>query len=812
MAYNISSTLKALNAQISKETMIVLRLQDSQYLYGSAPINVTATWDDPRITWDNDIGVTWDGEIEKANSKPYIIMKGKTTKEISQQLLVDKGGSGSVATMEIELVDYRGEVAEDLSFNQIGEPLGKKAEVFMGLKGGRYPQDFISIMKGYVDDLKYSAGSISVSVALATNLLRQSSYEQYQTQLTASIDSIETTIPVASTGGLLASQDSVTTYIKIDEEIMEVIAINPTSLEVVRSRLGTIVSTHDFDADTVSHYYLQDHPIDAALKLLHSKEGNAFTEVDYTISALNRVNATTIIDGAIIIDDYDIEASSGAVVGDFIDILGSASNDGVYEIQGFGTLDTGKSYILVATNTLSEETGLALNLRLKSQYNLLPDGVGLDIDFVDTAAFQEVKSLYSADFIDMDWLIKDTIEDTREWIISEIMRPTSVYLIPRKAKTSCKKTSAPFSVDEIPVLDIQNVYDIAKVEMRRSTHKYLINQVVFRYNPGVLDDKFFDKYIKSNADSFSRIATGRKRFSIDSIGYSRSPEALQTVDRIGTSILNRYKFGARYVRNVKVLLSVGLQLEIGDICFWGGENTKLVNLDTGARDLPAAQYEIINKKLNVNKGEVILELLETGFGIDGIFGVFSPSSEILAGSTADRLLIGQMWDSDQFDSERDKWDRWIGLKIRVRSEDYTYDELATIDRFDPITSNGLILDPPLASAPSAGYVVELAKYTDYNDAELDAIMKLTYTFAMPQGEISAVTDAKTFDLVDVTNFEVGMEINVHSDDYTIDSETRIIDDITGSTIKLNENLNIGPVIGHKMEVYKYAEAKGYRYL
>ena len=815
MAYSISPTLKALNDQISKEMMIILQIQDSQYLYGSAPILETARWDDPRIKWDNEIGVTWDGEIEKANSRPYILpLKSKTTKQITQQLLVDKGGSGSVATMNIELVDYRGEVARDLSFDQIGEPLGKKAVVYMGLKGGRFPQDFLPLMRGYIDDLKYNAASITVSVALATNLLRQSSFEQYQAQTRVTIDALTTTIPVTLTDPIFETQDTLTAYIKIEDEIMEIVSIdaNNKNIEVIRSRLGTVATDHDFDSDVTSYYTLEGHPIDLALKLLHSKEGNEFSDTNFVVNALNRISSSEIIDGAIVTSDYNIEDSSGLVIGDFVEISGSASNDGIYPVIGFGTLDTGKSYILVPTGSFTEETGINLLLKVKSKYNVLPDGVGLDIDFVDTAAFEDTKALYSADFIDYYFKLKETIEDTRDFIIKEIMKPASLYLIPRKGKTSCKKTAPPFTVDSIPTLNTSNLYDLTKLEMRRSTHKYLLNSIVFRYNQGILEDTFFDKYIKTNADSFTRIKVGRKRQVIESIGYGRSLEVLQVVDRVATNILNRYKFGSRYVRGVKVLLSVGLQLEIGDIVFFGGEDTKLVNLQTGERDLPPSQYEIINKKLDVSKGECILELLETGFGIDGIFGTFSPSSPIATGSTAERLLLGDLWASDQYQKERDKWDRWIGLKVRVVNDDYTYDETTTLDSYDTVTSNGIILDPPLPSAPPVGAYMELAKYDQYGNEEIEETVKLTHTFTMPQAEISSVTDDKTFEVLDTTDFEVGMEINIHSGDYTSDSETRIIDDITGNTIILNEDLDLSPAIGFFMESYSFAEAKGYRYL
>lgn len=811
MAFPVSDTLKAISEQINKEPMLILKIEGSQYIYGSADVFENAKWDDPRITWDNEIGVTWDGEIAREDSKPYIMIKGKTTKKLAQQLLVDKGGSGSVAVMTIDLVDYKGEVAQDLSFDQIGDPLGKKAEVYMSFVGGRFPQDAIPIIRGFVDDLRYNAGSIAVSVSLSTNLLRQSTFEQYKSVLTAGIDGVTTTIPVESVGGLFESADALTTYIRIDDEIMEVTAINANDFTVIRSRLGTIAAVHNIEADVSSYYTLEGNPLDLALKLLHSKEGNEFKETDFEATNINRISVSEVVDGAIIFDYYDIEEGTGLVPGDLIQLPGSLLNTGTYTVESFVQLNTGKSYILVE-ESLVEETGVNYTLHIKSKYNVLPDGIGMDVDFVDTAAFEYEKSINQAAFEDYFLRLKDTISDTKEFIIKELFRPQAIYLIPRKAKTSCKVTAPPFTVEDIPLLNTRNVYDMTKIEMRRSTHQYLINNVIYRYDEGVLTEDFFAKYIDYNQEFPNLDVVGRKRLEIDSKGLQRTPQALQAIQRFSTRILNRYKFGARYIRNVKVLLSVGLRIEIGDVVFFGGEDTLLVNLQTGSRDLPVAQYEVINKDLDATKGIVVLELLETGFGIDGVFAVFSPSSLVDANSTTEKIFLDRLWDTSQYTTEREKWDRWIGLPIRVRSQDYTYDEVTTLSAYDPITNNGILVDPPLPTPPLEGYIVELAKYGEYGDTDLENMAKLTYCFTMPSTLLTAVTDDKTFDVdpTEIGKFEVGMQVNVHSTDYVRDSITRFIDDITSNTITLNDDLDITPQIGDRLEVYAFANAKGYR--
>ena len=153
MSIQLTEKLKSLASQIDKEPQLILRIQGSRYTYSTAGVFETAKWDDPRIHWDNEKDITWDGLIEREDSRSYISLKG-TTRSIGQTLLVDKGGSGSVSVINIALVDIDKSVGEDLSFNQIGEPLGKAATVYLSLKGAKFPQDAIPLFRGFVDDLK----------------------------------------------------------------------------------------------------------------------------------------------------------------------------------------------------------------------------------------------------------------------------------------------------------------------------------------------------------------------------------------------------------------------------------------------------------------------------------------------------------------------------------------------------------------------------------------------------------------------------------------------------------------------------------
>jgi len=813
MAVTVTDTTRSLLQAINKEPVIILEIEGSQYLYGTAPILEDIKWDDERVNWDNNNNYTWDGQIETANSKPYINLKN-TTKGLSQQLLIDKGGSGSISTMDIALIDYRNETGRDLSFDQIEDPLGKRADVYLGMRGGKHPQDSFPIFRGFVDDLKYQAGLITVSVSHPENLKRQAILEQHQSQLTSAIDAIVTTIPVTTVAPFFVSGASMTSYIQIDDEVMEVVSVGASSFEVQRGSLGTLISSHDTEADIVSYYRLEGKPIDLALQLMFSNEGNVSTVSDtLKIEAIQYFDTNTIIPGGLLINNLDVEQDTGLSIGDLITISGSTYNDGTYPISSFGILDTGKSYI-VLDGVFTNETGINLPVEYNSPYNVLSDGLGLTVDQVDTASFLEVANTFSANFIDEDWYIKETIENTKEFIDQKLFMPMGIYTIPRKAKISCKFTSPPFSSETLPTLNNDNLVNVSKIQMRRSTHKYLYNEVVYRYNEGVLDSKLFDKVIRLSADSANRIKAGRRRFAIDVAGIRRSSESIQVLNRIAGKILDRYKFAAKYITNVNVLFEVGATLEIGDIVFFGGEETQMTNLQTGIRDLPVAQYEIINKRMDIGAGKVTLSLLETGFSfLDSIFGVFSPSSVVTAESTATTIALDELFvgcSSPQ--EEQQKWTQWVGLKIRIRSEDYTYDETTILDRLDPVSDYRLILDPPLSSTPPAGAIIELAKYNEYTNEELEQILKLKYTFTTPQAEITSVVDSQEFDVDTLDGFAEGQLVAFHSPDFTRDSDTARIDSIVGNTITLDNALNTTPQTGDKLELFAYETEKGYRFL
>jgi hypothetical protein len=486
MAVNLSVKAQALLKEISIKPQIVLDIEGLDIIFGAQPVFKTLEWDDENAEWDS--GLSWDGLIEDANSRDWISLDG-TTNNVTSQIQPDKGSTSSISTVNIAIVDKDGEVSKLLSFDNINEILGKKAIFSIGFAQGAYPNDFQPIFRGVVVDFYTDAGNIMVSLASSNSLLRQTLFNQYTDELDGSIDNSQTTVTVLDTSNLLEDQDAFSSYIRIDDEIMKVDSVDSAAqLTVTRAQLNTVAASHDDEAEVVSFYRLQGKPLDTALKLMLSNDGNEFFVSDDTPKSIEFVSATESIDNAVIFDYFDIEDKTGLTIGDSIK-LDSVLNNGTFTIKEFGTLDSGDSY-MVTNEALVSESEYTGTFEYNSKYNTLPEGLGMLTSEVDVEQFESIGSAFSSNFVDYDFYIKETIDDTSEFINKQVLFPQGLYQIPRKARTSVKFVVPPFSNEINATLGTDQITNITKIKQRRSTHKYLYNTYVYRYNVDSIEDRF----------------------------------------------------------------------------------------------------------------------------------------------------------------------------------------------------------------------------------------------------------------------------------------------------------------------------------
>lgn len=791
MAINLTDKNKSLSQQINLNPQAILQIEGLDLVFGANPVVEFTRWDTGN--WDEGF---WDGVSQKANSRDLIDIS-KTTQSITQQILPDKGGSTSISSVNIQIVDKDSEVSQALSFDNISEILGRRADFYIGFTQGAFPQDAIPVFRGVVVDFYTEDGAVMVSVAHPEVLKKQAIYQQYQSELDGAIDASQTSITVLDTSDLLESSDTQTTTIKIDDEVMRVDSIDSiTGLTVTRGFETTIAAAHGDESEVLSIYILEGDPIDLSLKLMLSETGNPFF--------LSDDKPASITGNTLVFDYYNIQDLTGLIEGDLVELTGA--NAGTYTITGF-EITANDSRILLDT-TLIDDTDFTDDFSFKSQYNVLSDGLGMFPFQVDVAGHQTIATNNPALFVDYKFYLKETIDEPQDFISQEIYFPQGLYSIPRSARASVKQVNPPLSVDIVPTINTNNITNITSIRQRRSLHKYLYNVYRFDYNEDIIEDKTLNKRIIVSQDSLNRIKGGRKQLLIPSKGLRNSPSTTIAIDNISQRLVDRYRFAPTYFQGIKVKYSDGFNLEVGDVLPFGGSDTQIVNLQTGARGQEEKLFEVVNKKLNIKTGEITLDLLETAFNINARSAVISLASLTGANSTATRLELKLSFSVGEFAKESDKWVEFAGQRIRVRNDDYTDDETVTLIGVDPQNDNFLLLDSALSFTPTEDYILEIPEYEN-TDENIDSVYKLQFAHFNAQVEITAVTDAQTFDVDLPANLFETSEIYVHSDDYVRDSfgESVLIDSILGSTITLNAPLSFTPTIGDKVEFSKFLDGQ-----
>ncbi len=811
MAFVLTAKAQSSASSSNQRPSLAVVIEGTDIIFGSDVVLELAKWDSG-LTWDQ-TGVTWDGLVENDNSRAYINLSG-TTNNFSQQLSVDRaGGATSISAMNISLVDKNGEVSRLFSFDNFTEILGKKATVYLGYVNTEFPVDYIPLVTGFIDDAFSSAGRYDFSVTNSENLKRQSLFAKFSTELTSAINDTQVSISVETTEGLIESSDALTSYIRINDEVMEVTqVVDATTFNVIRERLNTIAAPAAAGDTVESVYQLEGDPINLSLKLMLSTDGNAATKTTETITRFVNFNESLGLTNSIVFSDSQVNSRLGLIEGDQVIISGSANNDGTFTYSFSGELDTGESFIAVSEGLQDEVPLTDPALSVRSQYNVLNEGLGFTPVEVDVSQFIDIQNTFGTAFFDYNFLLDDTITDMKTFLDSEVFFPQNIYPVPRKAKASIKYTAPPLSIEQIPVLNTDIITNTEQLRQTRATHKFYYNEVIYKYNYDLLSDRLTDAFVEISNESKSRIPVGNKALQIESRGIVRSDAVILNLTTNANRILQRYSTSATQIKNVRLLYGEGFRLEVGDTVTLGGSDTQLVDLQTGQRSGPLISYEIINKSLSLD-GRVSVSLLSTGFNLTGRLGVFSPGSFVGSGSTTTSIIVRNVFDSFDSEPERDKWSGLEGALIRIHSEDYDFDENTTFVRFSPTNPNAIEVEA-LPSAPLDGYYVELAKYADHQDSEVTDLIKLKYTFVMDQVDITAVASAQEFDVSDVSFLAPGMLVQVHSGDYDRDSAEVTIDTIIGTTITLTQALSFTPLIGDFVEALGFSDNLdgGYRLL
>lgn len=804
MAFELSTKAKLLVEQTGLHPNLILKIDGIDEIFGLVEVSKLIRIGDPDLLIDG----SWviGGVSAHEDSRPWVSLN-KTTKNFTQQLLQDKGGSSSITNMTIEIIDKNNELTEILEpSNRVADPLSSPAKVYLGMKEGAYPEEYIEIFSGVVEAI--DAGMSSYTISVGANDTRREIFIESTSLLNGAIDNAVTTIPLISTVGLIEISPELRGFIRLDDEIIEYTGISGNDLTgCIRGSLNTIPLSHDDQAESSSFYELSGKPIETALKVMLSDGEGLPIETGLAVESVNYISPTIIIDGAYFFQESNIEKRLGLVVGDLISVTGTLSDFTDEPITGFGVNELG-SYILVAPSSRPNELTSSGQASIKSKYNTLPTGAGLGLrsDQVDIEGMEFVNTLFGSAFPTYSIFIKETVSG-QEFLEEELFFPSGLYSLPRKGRTGVGYTAPPLAIEEVKTLDESNIVNPEKLRVRRSTNKWFYNNIIFKYELDSLDDRFLANKVTLSSESVDRIRTGNKSMIIESKGLRNNPVTDNLIERVTRNLLNRYQFAADFIPDVEILPNVGFNIEVGDVLVFGSENLQLADNSSGSRKWKPRLMEVTAKKLDVTTMRIRLSLIDSSFGLDSRFAVISCSSNVDSGSTLDTVILKQSYSTADGVPETNKWQDYEDQPIVIRSIDWSFEEVRRFE-IHPTIPNAILLDSPLSSAPLEDFIVDVATYDESSQT-----FKTLFGYIDPTVLVDSSASTTQFDVPvgeEVKFFSDGF-IRVHNQDFSNDSGQVKILDVTGQTITC-EDLSFTPSNGDQVNLIGFYTDEGLPYV
>lgn len=819
MAFKLTRRAKALLNQTNIKVQIIVEIDgfENTAIFGAVDVEKLVTIGEDELTIGSFI---IGGTIKDGFSKPYIDPKGEGIK-IAQQILPDKGGTGSFPSIKLKFIDPNEELAKLFQpGNIVTDILSTKARVYIGFQNGAHPEDSIPILNGQISLSFFGPGFVKLQISHPDKLRNRKLFIKTESELLAGIGSGDVSLTLKDSTNALTPVDMLRTFLKIEDELIEYTTlIGDIYSGLIRGALGTIAVAHPIDTTAENFYLLREEAPFMALKLLFS---GPIKDFKTNLDVINIVDIAPLISvgNAIRFNETDFQTRYGLSEGDKISLSGAANPANNFidrNIISFVQFDGG-SYVIVDGAALISETDSPALAALSSQYNVIQQagaGCNLSPEQVDVERFLFWIDLFEGTFPEYEFQLIDTI-NAKEFIDKEVFFPANMYNVPRKGKISVQMNIPPLALEDVITLDINNVLNPDKIGIERSTDKYFYNTVKYLFGFNAIEDRFVNRDTRISGDSLTRFPNlGIKDLVIASKGLRKEIDAANVITSNSRRLTDRYRFGAALIKGVKTLYKVGFPLEVGDSIVVDGRSLKLKDIEKGSsEEFEPRLFEIINATQIHGKGSVTLDLLDTGFGLDARLGVVGPSSELDAGSTTTELKLKKSFGTTATQVERDKWTNYIGEKVKIYNNDRTFEHERTLKSFDLTRENVVIIDPALPSAPSEDFILDMPDYS--GDATTKALWKNLHVFVCPVFDVVTGIDDKTFtvSVADALNIFVGARLRVMDPTFTTISERREVIDVSGVTITVDDTLGVIPSPGDHVRPVGFSDDNGlpYNYL
>lgn len=816
MSFSLTDAATYKTTETKKNPVLILEIDGHDRIYSNSPassiLKIIRVGDEGLYVGDDwSIGDT--GSVYNADD--YISFEG-TSSSITQQLQQDKGGTSSVTSMQISLADFHGDITSLISpVTGVSDILGREAFVYLGFKDTLFPDDFVTLFVGIIDEVTSGSGNIVLNISNAEQKKRQDIFPVIETALSSAINDSQTTITLVDTSNLVLPVASIlSTYVKIGDEIIRYTGISGYDItDCTRAQFGTVAASHASGDSVTTFLRLQGTATDLALQLMLSNPDSAYYKTGIAVTNFVTDSALVDVANSIVFVGVDVKTKYGIVVGDFVTTTGAtnAANNFTLRTVTSVYVDQDGSKITVDGAALVSEVGSSATISIKSQYNVLPDGAALGGHQVDVEEFNRIYDLFTTSIPTYDFYITETIK-SKSFIDTDILFPANLFSVPRKGRISLGVVSPPLNVGTLAVLDTSSIVNPSAIKIKRSIGKYFYNTVIYKYNYDAIDTgKPLTGYIKVDEDSKNQISVGTRAITISSKGMRNNSTNSSIVSVNSTRLLEKYKYAAESI-TVTGFYGVLFNSDVGDVVLFGDLSLNLSDSTRGVRGFKPRLCEIIDKKMDIKTGKVDLVLLDTNYLIDGRYGIISPSSNVGSGSTTSTIVITDSFSTAFPEIERNKWNDFVGENIVIHDDKWTVSYTTKLLSF---TGNYTMNISPIGVAVPAGYIVDIANYPSTAIASDNRNLKNKFVFTDPSVAVATGVSTTSFTVApgDVSKFVVGNQIMLHNLTWSVTSGNVRISAVSGVTITVDNDLGFTPSSSYTVELIGFIDGgSAYRYI
>lgn len=630
---------------------------------------------------------------------------------------------------------------------------------------------------------------------------------------------VDSIIYLQSTKGFLYSETPlVRTFCRIDDEIIEYTSVDYdlNRLEgCTRAALNSFGSTHDVGAQATSFYMIGDgtgdsNAIDLALRIMLSGVGE-YVSGQGDIQFYNWDGITNHPQG-LLVTGLDLVREKNIREGDIITVSGSLipGNNITGEIIAIEVEDLG-TVIYVDGASFAVEASSPAMISITSQYDVLPDGIGMSPKQVDIDRFLELKRKFPSSLPTFEIYLKESM-NVKDFIQKELFVPSAMYALPRKGKSSVGILAPPLYESDSKVLTLDNLKDPQKIKTSRSANKYFYNSVVTKYNQDSVDDKYLNQSILLSATSTNRVKAPNRPLVVEAKGVRPGALNEAIIERNAKRYLDRYQFGAEWIP-VEPDFKTGFGVEIGDSIVFGEPALQVSDTTGGDRNFRPRVFEVVNKDFDWRAGKVRLQIVDTNYSTGVRYGTWSPASQIVEKVGPNQLRVQNSFGSD---SEADKWLPYTNRTVRLRASDYSASELVKFVSFDPADPFLVTVSPAITASDLTGWIMDVPPYDSLN-ASNDSLYKAVHVFWNPTvSVVSLAPSADQFEVAsgDVAKFWVGAPLRIRNADYSKDTKGELlrVASVAGNVVTMNSAASFTPDTDCVVDLIGFSSDNGAPYV